>query len=224
MFDYFDEQTFKSVIPTSKYTPNMTRVQHAREMSIDKNVELLQDNQAKRLYLDYRLFGKHPPEYDDLIHSAFRYRKDLLLKVSNILLSYNLYPGTYMAMHVRRGDFKIQYPQIGHITNTQIFNHVKHGIDKSTLLIISDERDEKLIDMCKMICNNVICWTGQRDTLINSMLIDMLCCVPAKRFFATPLSTLSSGIVTLRKRVGTHRQRDFTIPFDYNQMPHWGKD
>ena len=226
IFDYFDENTFKSVIPTLDYSPNMKmkRLQYRREMSIDENVNILQNESGKRIYLDYRLFGKHPPEYDTLIHSAFRFRKDVLIKVSNILISYNLMPGTYCAMHVRRGDFIYGRPGIGDVSSSTIFNHTKDAVSGQRLLIISDQRDEQLLQLFSSVCSEVICWTGHRQQQFNSMLLDMLCCVPASRFFGTPLSTLSSGIVTLRKRVGTFTQRDFTIPFDYANMPYWGLD
>jgi hypothetical protein len=224
IFDYFDEDTFKSVIPTVEYTPKLKRLQHDREMSIDENVKILKDEKGKRIHLDYRLFGKHPPKYDHIIHSAFRFRKDILIKVSNILISHDLFPGTYCAMHIRRTDFKLQFPLIGNVSNDAIFQHVKEHLRGKRLLLISDQRDEDIIAKLKTVCAEVICWTGHRQTLFNSMLIDMLCCVPASRFFGTPLSTLSSGIVTLRKRVGTFKQRDFTIPFDYKHMPPWGMD
>jgi hypothetical protein len=127
-------------------------------------------------------------------------------------------------MHIRRTDFKLQFPLIGNVSNDAIFQHVKEHLRGKRLLLISDQRDEDIIAKLKTVCAEVICWTGHRQTLFNSMLIDMLCCVPASRFFGTPLSTLSSGIVTLRKRVGTFKQRDFTIPFDYKHMPPWGMD
>ena len=86
IFDYFDEASFKSVVPTIDYSSSrkFKRLQYTREMSVKQNVDILQNETSSRIFLNYRLFGKHPEEFDKLIYAAFRYRKDLLIKVSNI--------------------------------------------------------------------------------------------------------------------------------------------
>ena len=46
----------------------------------------------------------------------------------------------------------------------------------------------------------------------DQMVIDMVACVPAKRFFGSPLSTFSAGILQWRNRLRPDVVQQFTMP------------
>ena len=122
--------------------------------------------------------------------------------------------GKYVAMHIRKGDY--QHVEIKNTPEDYIINKVKDDITDKDVLIVSDSLNTKLIEKMKKYCNNVVCWSGGENKYGKvSPIVDMICCVPAYKFFGTSLSTFSTGIMQWRGylRANNHNEIDDSINF-----------
>ena len=221
IFDYFDEATFRSVVPCMDYDPYMDLHQvTAKPATADGFI-------ADKVQIIYRLFGRVEPRHYGWIHRALRFRTDILQKAERRLQQHQL--TDYDALHVRRGDFRYAggAKTIGTVPNDTIAKHVRDTVKGRDLLLLSDEHDTGLIESLQREAGakRVVCWSGEKkkDEEGTEGLIDMLCAVPARDFVGTPTSTFSSGIVKLRQRAGTHTRVLFTIPYDEKDLPEWGR-
>lgn len=239
MFTYWDKEHFMKVIPSvDPLDPSDPRV-----FKVPKEYDILHDP-AHRRSLDTlpsdkdwffpestRMFGQYTEheefrpleEYVHLIHRAFRMRKEIVAKAIDHLTKHGLKPYQYNAMHVRRNDF--QYQDIRHASIERIFNKVKVYIKDEPLLIISDEYNEDLIEMMGRSASRVVMWKCEGRCPPDQLAVDMLAVVPAKRFFGSPLSTFSGGIMQWRNRCRPNTIRQFTVDYTYDidRLPIWGR-
>lgn len=91
------------------------------------------------------------------------------------------------------------------------------------MLIVSDEYNEDLINLFETVASRVVMWKPIRAP--DGLLIDMLACVPAIRFFGSPLSTFSAGIVQYRNRLRPDIHVQYTMPYSrtMQQLPSWAR-
>ena len=153
-------------------------------------------------------------------------RRDVVDKAIAVLRAHHLQPYGYNAMHVRRNDF--QYEDVRQVSHQQIYDHVKDDIKGEVLLIISDEYNQDLKELMERSASRVVFWKcGEQTSRCpkEQMVIDMLAAVPAKRFFGSPLSTFSAGIVQWRNRLRPDISQQFTMPYTRNmeRLPTWGR-
>jgi len=242
IFDYFDKEHFKKAMPTlPNYTPDDKNVYNVeKKFSLGdnqhgKNLPFSDLPKDKHWYFGesrtggVRIFGQYTEfpdfqpnlEYIELMHQVFRVKAEILDKTIGILSEHDLLPYQYNAMHVRRNDF--QYHDVRHVSHQKIFDHVKEFIKGETLLIVSDEYDAELAALMGTVASRVVFWKPIRAP--DGLLIDMLACVPAKRFFGSPLSTFSAGIVQFRNRLRPDVRIQYTMPYSrvMNQLPSWAR-
>lgn len=240
LFDFFDEDTLRAAV---RVAPSTTRCEDEWEvpwqLRTARTVQLQteqfeQQRHRKSWYFprDTRMFGYFPivlgsdPELYALVHRAFRLRGEFLEMAVRQLQDHQLTPGAYLAVHVRRGD--LQYQRVRHLTAQAIVKALRtHGADEvDKLLIVSDEYDEQLLELCRSQGWEPVCWATQHtiDPKFTGIL-DMLCCCLAWRFVGTPLSTFSTGIIHWRGYVsriaGNHVDAvpRFTVELDH--VPWW---
>ena len=213
LFDYFDEATFKAAVPVM---PPGTRMRDEWEVpaslaSINtvrlnrREYHRQRDRESWFFPRTTRMFGcfssvlgSNSSDYA-LLHQAFRLRPDLLDKATQLLQLHGLKPGGYLAAHVRRGDF--QQKVMRFLSVAEIVAALRsHGADAAgTVLIVSDQYDEELLDACLRQGWEPVCWATKSDVDPRlSGVVDMLACCPAWRFVGTNLSTFSTGIIQWR--------------------------
>ena len=240
LFDYFDEAAFRAAVPV---LPPDTRLDDEWEVpaklasinTVRLNREAFRRHQDRESWYfprTTRMFGCYSSVlgsdsgHYSLIHSAFRLRADLLEIAARLLESHGLIPGGYLAAHVRRGDF--QQSVMRNLSTTEIIGALgRHGADAAgTVLIVSDEYDEELLDACHGKGWNPVCWATQfnGDARLSGVL-DMLACCLAWRFVGTNLSTFSTGIIQWRGYISRVAERnvDATPRFtnELKQIPWW---
>jgi len=213
LFDYFDEAAFRAAVPV---LPSDTRMKDEWEvpsnLAVVDTVRLKRDEFSRQQERESwyfpkttRMFGclasvlGSDAGYYRLVHQAFRIRAGLLDQAMQLLEVNGLQPGGYLAAHVRRGDF--QYDSVRYLAKMQIIESLRrHGADAvGTVLIVSDEYDEELLDACGAQGWAPVCWATQDIGDANlSGILDMLTCCLAWRFVGTSLSTFSNGIIQWR--------------------------
>lgn len=240
LFDYYDEGAFRAavrVVPSTTRSEDEWRVPW--QLKTNKTVQLetkaFERQRGRGSWYfpkETRMFGYFPmvlgsdPELYALVHRAFRVRSEFLETAVRQVEKHQLVPGAYLAVHVRRGD--LQYQRVRHVTGEAIAEALRrHGADEvEKLLIVSDEYDEQLLELCRRAGWDPVCWATQHaiDPKFSGIL-DMLCCCLAWRFVGTPLSTFSTGIMHWRGHVsriaGSHVDAvpRFTINLEY--VPWW---
>lgn len=228
LFDFYDERSFTSFVPTSS-KPKKGKVWNvSKEFGVDKDGKL--DISRLKEYQDYdhwffpketRMFAYFPLVFSNLgalyplIQSALRIKSSLIEKACQQLKENNLELGKYIALHVRRNDF--QYSEIRERKCEDIVSYVLKNIkEKLPVLIISDVYDVELINLFEKEGHRVVCWSQKKEAskmergISNkdcfhmgtnskeSIVIDMLCASLAFKFYGSSLSTLSSGIMHWR--------------------------
>lgn len=211
LFDFFDRQSFEAVVPVQHgfssdewevpaglAVTNTTRLSR-RAFAEQQHRESWYFPSSTRMYGTLGdVLGSDPHNYS-LVHEAFRLRSDLLNLASARLEEHGLRPGSYLAAHIRRGDF--QYPEMRHLSIDGIVRSLrKHGADDAeSLLIASDAYDEALLDRLLEEGWTPVCWAGETTGSAKlEGVLDMLCCCLAWRFVGTTLSTFSNGIMQWR--------------------------
>jgi len=213
LFDYFDEAAFRAAVPT---LPSATLMEDEWEvparLAAVNTVRLRTDEFRRQQHRaswyfpkTSRMFGVlatvlgSDPELYRLIHQAFRVRSDLLDLAMELLQDYGLQPGEFLAAHVRRGEF--ERPTLRNLPVAAVIEALRrHGADAAgSVLIVSDEYDEELLEACRRQGWEPVCWSEQHagDPKLSGVL-DMLCCCLGWRFVGTPLSTFSTGIIQWR--------------------------
>ena len=240
LFDYFDEAAFRAAVPV---LPPDTRVEDEWEVpaslasinAVRLNREAYRHHQDRESWYfprTTRMFGcfssvlGSDASHYALIHQAFRLRADLIDRTLQLLEIHGLMPGGYLAAHVRRGDF--QQKVMRYLSTREIIEALSsHGADAAaTVLIVSDEYDEELLDACRAKGWRTVCWATQinEDAHLSGVL-DMLACCLAWRFVGTSLSTFSTGIMQWRGYIsrvaegGVDAIPRFTNELD--QVPWW---
>lgn len=253
IFDFYDEEHFKAVIPTVDYygadgklgdsdkkiegevfpvpkefsiTDQVKTRKSLDELPVDKHWHFADSRGGgTRIFEQYtELVDFQPKEvYIKLIHQAFRMRKDIVDKTIAMLLQHGLQPYGYNAIHVRRNEF--QYKDVRHVSIQKIFDHIKPYIRDQPLLIVSDEYSADLIKIMERAASRVVMWKCDGKCAPDQLSIDMLAGVPAKRFFGSPLSTFSAGIAQWRHRCHPATQIQHTMPYtqDMAALPSWGR-
>lgn len=96
------------------------------------------------------------------------------------------------------------------LSNDKVVNHVAPAVKGQTVLVLTDTYDseflEKLVSVAGAV--RVVCWANKTVTGFDkafSPQLDMLSAVPAAKFFASPLSTFSWGILRWRVQAGSHK-------------------
>jgi hypothetical protein len=240
LFDFFEEDVFRAAVPVA---PPTTRVKDEwrvpREFAVARTVKLQTEQFEQQQHRESwyfprnaRMFGYYPtvlgsdPKLYMLVHRAFRLRAELLEMAVRQLQDHQLIPGDYLAVHVRRGD--LQYRRVRYTTARAIVEALRaHGADDaSRLLIVSDEYDEQLLELCRREGWAPVCWAERHATDPKiSGILDMLCCCLAWRFVGTPLSTFSTGIMHWRgyvSRIATQHVDAvprFTVELEH--VPWW---
>lgn len=240
LFDFFDEAAFKAAVPV---LPPETRLDDEWEVPASlavtsttrlKREEYLRQQHRESWYFPKttRMFGwfasvlgSDTRDYG-LIHGAFRVRADLLDKVIQLLRAHGLAPGAYLAAHVRRGDF--QYDDMRYLATAKIIEALRsHGANAAgTVLIVSDEYDEELLDACRGQGWKTVCWATKDVGAANlSGILDMLACCLGWRFVGTNLSTFSHGIIQWRGYIsrvaGTSVDAIPRFMMEQDQIPWW---
>jgi hypothetical protein len=240
LFDYFDEAAFRAAVPV---LPADTHVNNEWEVpaklasinTVRLNREAYQCHQGRESWYfprTTRMFGCFSSvlgsnaQHYNLVNKAFRLRSDLLDKATRLLQDHGLEPGGYLAAHIRRGDF--QQTVMRYLSTVEIIESLRrHGADiAGTVLIVSDEYDEELLDACRRQGWETVCWATQSigDERFAGVL-DMLACCLAWRFVGTNLSTFSTGIIQWRgyisqvTGVGVDAIPRFTAELE--QVPWW---
>jgi len=214
LFDYFDEAAFRAAVPV---LPPDTRIDDEWEvpahLGATNTVRLVkekylwqQDRESWFFPRTTRMFGSvasvlgSDTDHYALIHRAFRIRGDLLDQATQLLAIHGLKPGGYLAVHVRRGDFHL-YKDIRYLSVAKVVEALyRHGADSvGSLLIVSDEYDQELLDACRGRGWNPVCWATKHSGEARlEGILDMLSCCLGWRFVGTPLSTFSAGIIQWR--------------------------
>ena len=96
------------------------------------------------------------------------------------------------------------------------------------MLIVSDKYNKDLIKMIEGMGSRVICWSddipkGRLTSPKHGKLrpiIDMVCCVPAKKFFGTALYTFSTGIMQWRGYMKAYGYPIDDNPVFIKESPH----
>jgi hypothetical protein len=240
LFEYYDEDTFRAAV---RVVPSTTRAEDEWKVpwqlkttrTVKLGTEHFESQRHRATWYfprDTRMFGYFPivmgsdPELYALVHRAFRLRAEFLDMAVRQLQDHQLLPGGYLAVHVRRGD--LQYQRVRHVAAEAIVEALRaHGADEvDRLLVVSDEYDEQLLELCRHQGWHPVCWATQHtiDPKFSGIL-DMLCCCLAWRFVGTPLSTFSTGIMHWRgyvSRVAGSRVDAvprFTLELDF--VPWW---
>eukprot|EP00040_Diaphanoeca_grandis_P007824 m.42462 g.42462 ORF g.42462 m.42462 type:complete len:566 (+) comp19110_c0_seq1:135-1832(+) len=242
IFDYFDQEHFSKAMPTiANYVPGDKDVYNVEqkfslgdnnggkqkpfsELPKDKHWYFGESRQGGvRIFGQYTEFPDFQPsnDYIKLMHQVFRVKAEILDKTIDLLVKHDLLPYQYNAMHVRRNDF--QYHEVRHASHQKIFDHVKDFVKGEVLLIISDEYDLELKTLMETVASRVVYWHPIRAP--DGLLIDMLAAVPSKRFFGSPLSTFSAGIVQFRNRLRPDVRIQYTMPYTrvMSQLPSWAR-
>merc|ERR1712100_497244 len=73
--------------------------------------------------------------------------------------------------------------------------------------------------------SRVVFWQCKGKCPFDQLSIDMLACVPAKRFFGSPLSTFSAGIAQWRHRCLPDTSIQYTMRYtsDVKALPTWAR-
>lgn len=240
LYDFFDDHAFRAAVPV---LPSQTRKKDEwvvpAHLGVTNSVRLRREafhNNKNRTSWYFprsaRMFGclaavlGSSASHYALVHKSLRIRTDLLDIAANTLARHGLKPGSFMAAHVRRGDF--QYQDMRHLSIKKVIEALRtHGADAAhSLLIVSDAYDEPLLESCKRQGWNTICWAeSQNENPKLAGVLDMLCCCPAWRFVGTPLSTFSSGIMQWRGYVSrlpdAHVDALPRFTTELDQVPWW---
>mgnify|MGYP005641884579 FL=1 len=216
LFDFFDEESFKSVVPTSDKINSESSYLFEENNCLIKTTSAMQDGDFKKFdtisnfnnwVIDSRkcrhftYYTRHftQNKYDILVNKAFRIRKDIIVIACNLLKKHNLELSKFNAIHIRKGEFQYKDSLWGNDTAGRVISKIKKYVKGVPLLIVSDEYNKKLIKELGNIVPRVVCWSKQdiAEPKI-APIVDMLCCIPAKHFFGTSLSTFSTGIMQWR--------------------------
>ncbi|MGD2147426.1 MAG: hypothetical protein PVH41_12090 [Anaerolineae bacterium] len=241
LFDYFEGTAFRAAVPA---LPSDTRMEDEWEvparLAAVNTVRLRTDEFRRQQHRaswyfpkTSRMFGVlasvlgSDPELYRLIHQAFRVRSDLLDLAMELLQGYGLQPGEFLAAHVRRGEF--ERPTLRNLPVAAVIEALRrHGADAAgSVLIVSDEYDEELLEACRKQGWEPVCWSEQHagDPKLSGVL-DMLCCCLGWRFVGTPLSTFTTGIIQWRGYVsrvaGSRVEAIPRFTAEVEQIPWWG--
>ena len=215
LFDFFDENTFKSFVKTSNVRNNNDEFKFENNCLI-KTTSAMNENDFNEFdkishYKNWKIdskkcrhftyYARHFKEnkYHNLVNKAFRLRKDIIVEACKLLNKHDLELGKYIAIHIRKGEFQYRDELWGNDTVGRIKSKINKISKNLPILIVSDEYNKQLIDGLSKISPKVVCWSKQK--IVNPKIdpiIDMVCCVPAKHFFGTSLSTFSTGIMQWR--------------------------
>eukprot|EP00418_Pyrodinium_bahamense_P010848 CAMPEP_0179108570 /NCGR_PEP_ID=MMETSP0796-20121207/50578_1 /TAXON_ID=73915 /ORGANISM="Pyrodinium bahamense, Strain pbaha01" /LENGTH=254 /DNA_ID=CAMNT_0020806645 /DNA_START=146 /DNA_END=910 /DNA_ORIENTATION=+ len=226
MFDYFDEESFRRVVPTALDSdplpagkvfdavldpwmqpiggltgPNYTHLVYREGPGHAQTRVFTQ-------YANNRDFVPHD-EYIRLIQSAFRIRQDLICRTVKRLVSHGLSPLGYIALHRRQGD-TVHLEQYDDPSATEAAEFVAPLVRNKTVLVLTDTYDHGLLVKLRERAGaaRVVCWANQKwqgDDLVFAAQVDMLAAVAASEFIGSRLSTFSTGIVRWRTQAGTHK-------------------
>eukprot|EP00930_Biecheleria_cincta_P043636 TRINITY_DN2994_c0_g1_i4.p1 TRINITY_DN2994_c0_g1~~TRINITY_DN2994_c0_g1_i4.p1 ORF type:complete len:443 (+),score=48.48 TRINITY_DN2994_c0_g1_i4:114-1331(+) len=223
MFSYYDERSFKMVIPSMLasdplpvpddiFQPEHSFLADPPENFSQSNLVYTERTRSLGQYAGDKHLVPHE-DYVRLIQSALRIRWDLLQRAADRLEEYGLEPGKYVCLHRRRGDFDAFYWKTtvpGMLSNDKVVNHVAPAIKGQTVLVLTDLYDSDFLDKLVSVAGaaRVVCWTNKTVTGFDkafSPQLDMLSAVPAAKFFASPISTFSWGILRWRIQAGWHK-------------------
>jgi len=225
LFDYYDEENFRSFIPTMLDSDPLPagEVFTANNDPWTTPMETLTGPQHTHLiypggldHLSTRVFSQYAndkefiphAEYVKLIENVFRVRRDLICLTIKRLMAFDLLPFEYVALHRRRGD---TVNLDGYrVSAEDTAKHVKELVQNRTVLVITDSYEPSFIKLLREVsgASRVVTWadrTWHGDEEVFNAQIDMLAAVPAKDFIGSQLSTFSTGIVRWRTQAGTHR-------------------
>ena len=192
-----------------------------------------------RLFGNFNSFFRNEYKLSEIrkaIKYGMKFRSDLLNLVPI------LPAGQYDALHIRRTDHSSQYKNqsysstkllhnltkllnpikktklLNPIKKTKLLNPIKktkllNPIKKTKLLIITDEKDKTFFDPLK---KNFDIFFNKYENVPKLWIpfIDMLSCIPARRFFGTRLSTFSYYIQILRGYCVTNKSLNLTSIID----------
>jgi len=228
LFDYYDEATFRRVIPCALDSDPLP---DGKAFAPEKNpwdlpIEELSGpdyahltyregpgHMSTRVFAQYAAVKNFVPheDYIRLIESAFRLREDLLCRAIGRLVSYRLSPLSYVALHRRRGDtVKID---MYNVSSRAAAEYVAPVVRGKTVLVVTDTYEPKFLADLSAVggAARVVCWADEKlagDDLVYAAQVDMLAAVGAKEFIGSPASTFSTGIIRWRLQAGTHRVGD----------------
>mmetsp|Transcript_95123 Transcript_95123/g.188441 ORF Transcript_95123/g.188441 Transcript_95123/m.188441 type:complete len:406 (-) Transcript_95123:151-1368(-) len=225
LFDYYDEDNFRSFIPTmldsdplpvgevftANYDPwtismeTLTGSQHAHLVYPGGMKHL--NTRVFSQYADDKEFTPHA-EYVKLIGHAFRVRRDLMCLTIKRLMAFDLVPFEYVALHRRRGD-TVGLERYG-VSAAETAEHVRELVQNRTVLVLTDTHEPNFLELLTKVsgASRVVTWadrTWYGDERVYNAQIDMLAAVPASAFIGSKLSTFSTGIVRWRTQAGTHK-------------------
>jgi len=225
MFDYYDEDSFRRVIPA---TLDSDPLLDGKVFYPDKDPWALPIEQltgpdythlvykegpghiATRVFTQYAAVENFKPheDYVRLIQNAFRLRQDVICKTIERLVSYDLSPLSYVALHRRQGD--TVNIQSYNVSATAAAQHVADLVRNKTVLVVTDTYEPDFLEQLRKLSGayRVVCWADKKwegDDSVFAAQIDMLAAVGAREFIGSPSSTFSTGIIRWRTQAGTHR-------------------
>jgi len=250
VFDFYDEDTFKSFVPVTT-TPRKGNKWNAKGNMVNSkgklNIEVIRKHENANHWhfpRKTRMLSYFPAAFPNenlysLISSSLRIKKHFIDKSIDLLNKNNLKIGEYVALHVRRNDF--QYKDVKERSREDIVNYVlKDNKEKLPVLIITDVYDQTLINIFKSKGHRVVCWAqkkkdgkmwGGSKEYVNtnskdSIVIDMMCATPAKKFYGSPMSTFSSRIYHWRGLLSNYNNKVdnnvyYTMP--WGEQPYWSQ-
>jgi hypothetical protein len=152
-----------------------------------------------------------------LVRDAFRLRVEIVEEAARTLARHGLAPGSFVAAHIRRGDF--QYHDIRGLSDREVAEAVHE--QAVALKVVDAKQCDVLLcgdeDMTSLVATlerrngsiRVVCWSKTpMEQTRHDPIVDMLCCAAAGAFLGTPLSTFSTGIEQWRGRMGVARDLD----------------
>ncbi|MBW3019671.1 hypothetical protein KY334_00070 [Candidatus Woesearchaeota archaeon] len=226
LFDFYDEASFKSFVPvyikpkegavkdfSDEIVTNSQGKVNVKLLKKYKNYDHWHFPMRTRMFSYFPLGFPRPGRFFSLIKSSLRIKNSLIDEACKRLEENNLELVKYVALHVRKNDFQYKSKNI---SAEDIVNKVTKSIEKNIpILILSDVYNEELISLFEDKGHRVVCWSQKgKDSLCfknhpstgkiyrteskESIVIDMLCGVPAKRFFGSFSSSFSSYIPHMR--------------------------
>jgi hypothetical protein len=142
--------------------------------------------------------------------------KPELFNILDLTTNYlNIKDQQYNAIHLRRGDF-LQYRKHLMFDEQTIAKKIKKELKNDMPLYIATNSDKQFIDNLKNILKDYKILTSfdyenKINDKIQNAMADMLICANSKKFFGTPLSTFSTGIIQFRRVLSLNFNKNIEI-------------
>lgn len=191
---------------------------YCRKVSESRNTKRKRKGKEHFENLEHRMFGNPECYFSKLsnderrklrklIWKAFKFRQDYYEKTSELMHKLNLKSGEYNAIHLRNWEGK--QPQFRLRSQEEVINNLSTVENTKPILFLSQdvvknlpqrirEKVEHFLRTYTIIRPSDIGDEYTQLTRTQQSIIEMLLCVPAHKFFGSPSSTYSTGIMQFR--------------------------